>query len=149
MNFHETVRGKVFFEVQVPKLISALQDIAAALERRPQALGIPRMEIQPHLLRDLYYGEYEPYFNLGPTAEYQEANGKVLAQQERLQAKEDPGLRDEVEQLISLINARTSVELEQAFGAGYRCAVQLLMAGLLDPGQDRNKEETSHDRESV
>ena len=149
MNFHETVRGKVFFEAQVPKLILVLQDIAAALERRPQTLTISGAEIPPHLLRDLYYGEYEPYFGLAPTAEYQEANRKVLAQMECLNARDDTGHRNEVDQLVSLMNERTSVELEQAFSAGYRCAIQLLMAGLLSPDQERKKEETSHDRKSV
>ncbi len=38
LQFHETVRGRNFFEVQLPKLIKAIDKMAAAIEERNELL---------------------------------------------------------------------------------------------------------------
>ena len=49
-----------------------------------------------------------------------------------------------VERLSDLSEERASIEREQAFCAGYRCAVQLLLCGLRAPGH-MVKEEPKHE----
>lgn len=39
LQFHETVRGKVFFESQLPSLIKALSRIANALEQKNESVS--------------------------------------------------------------------------------------------------------------
>ena len=53
MNFYETVAGKRFFESQLPKLISALQEIAQGLHQAPSVIPFP-LDTQD-ILHDLFY----------------------------------------------------------------------------------------------
>ncbi len=48
MNFYETKMGNIFFNSQLPKLISALQDIASALSRPAPATNPDGTAIQKH-----------------------------------------------------------------------------------------------------
>ena len=48
MNFHETKMGSIFFNSQLPKLISALQDIASALSKPAPATNPDGTSIQNH-----------------------------------------------------------------------------------------------------
>ena len=52
MNFFETNLGRTFFQVQVPKLISALTEIAEALHTPRPAVQV-RTEIPETFLADL------------------------------------------------------------------------------------------------
>lgn len=61
MNFFETNLGRTFFQVQVPKLISALTEIAEAL-RTPRPAVQVRTEIPKNFLADLYHGNLEPSY---------------------------------------------------------------------------------------
>lgn len=63
MNFYETVAGKRFFESQLPKLISALQEIAQGLHQAPSVIPFP-LDTQD-ILHDLFYGQYETIFYKG------------------------------------------------------------------------------------
>lgn len=48
MNFYETKMGNIFFNSQLPKLISALQDIASALSKPAPAINPDGTAIQNH-----------------------------------------------------------------------------------------------------
>ena len=50
MQFHETAYGKRFFDGQLPKLISALTDIASALKT-----PTPVYQLQPEIPEDFAY----------------------------------------------------------------------------------------------
>lgn len=131
MNFQETVRGKLFFDGQLPRLIRALEKIASAMAQTPRPAAIPADGVQPHLLRQLYYGEYEPFYAASKSEEYIQANQALLAYHERIKDSLSPEMRKQMDQLLSLQNARDGLEMEEAFAAGYRCAMQLIAAGLM------------------
>ena len=72
MNFYETKMGNIFFNSQIPKLISALQDIASALSKPAAAINpdgtallkpAPAIRMDsvadPDFLHDLLYWMYE------------------------------------------------------------------------------------------
>lgn len=124
MEFHETVRGKRFFESQLPRLISTLEEIAGKLDIAPP-LPAPSKDV----LRELYYGNNPPV-ETRKTMEYTAINQKVLDQQKIVKKRVSQESWDEIEKLMALCNARAGAELEQMFGIGYRCAFQLLIAGL-------------------
>lgn len=132
MNFYETVAGKGFFESQLPKLISALQEIAQGLHHAPSVIPLPLDA--PDILHDLFYGQYEPYFEVPNTAVYQKANRAFSAYLEKLRMELSTESFEKVERLFVLGEERVSIEREQAFCAGCRCAVQLLLCGLRAPG---------------
>ena len=77
MNFYETVAGKRFFESQLPKLISALQEIAQGVHQAPSVIPLPLDA--PDILHDLFYGQYEPN-----KEEYQKASRAISAYLEEL-----------------------------------------------------------------
>lgn len=149
MNFYETAAGKRFFEGQLPKLISTLQEISAALRQRPSPAPILVGSPDSKLLHDLFYGQYEPYFETPNSAEYQEANRKASMFQKQLRAELDPEVFLKIEDLLGLFDHRNSIDREQAFCVGYRCAVQLLMCGLFPPDNRIKKEGALSDGEEV
>lgn len=142
MNFYETVAGKRFFESQLPKLISALQEIAQGVHQAPSVIPLPLDA--PDILHDLFYGQYEPYFEGPNKEEYQKASRAISAYLEELRMELPTELFAKVEHLFDLSEDRASIEREQAFCAGYRCAVQLLLCGLRAPGH-MVKEDLKHE----
>ena len=120
MNFYETVAGKRFFESQLPKLISALQEIAQGLHQAPSVIPFP-LDTQD-ILHDLFYGQYEPYFERPNTEEYQDASRKISAYLECLRAELPP--------------------------EHFSKAVQLFLCGLRTPGH-MVKEDLKYERENI
>lgn len=59
MNLHETKYGQRFFDCQLPKLIKALESIAAAMAKKPPTIRFP-MDIPAEFLKDVYHGNLEP-----------------------------------------------------------------------------------------
>lgn len=80
--FHETRRGQWFFEAQLPKLITALSDIADSL-KAPRPTYQLKAEVPENFLSDLYLGNYVP-FDLPATDLKKELTPEIIAIQEQL-----------------------------------------------------------------
>lgn len=139
LQFHETQMGRVFFQGQLPKLIGALERIAAALRSPPPVCRVP-LEVSPDFLSDLYYGRYDPSDE--PESEKQKQyTKKIMACQASLRAMCSEDVWDQIEDYRTLLNERGLIERERAFSAGVRAAMRMVAAGLSAPeeagGQSR------------
>lgn len=150
MDFHETVDGKRFFEGQLPKLISALEAIAKALQKEPavkQSRTAPpvllSVDVPGDFLRALYYGEIDPS-GLPNSPEHEELTQRISEYQDELQADVGPKLWTRIDGYRTLLDDRGSVERLQAFESGYRCAMQMIAAGLTQPQANAQSEEGGH-----
>ena len=130
MNFCETQMGQDFFTRQIPQLIEALQELAAALKQpaavdRLPALGMTDGETD--ILSDIYDCEYMPesqtYRKNDPL------NGEAKAAMNALLATLSPEQKDLFLQYEAAENARGSNISRCAYRDGVRLAVQIFMAG--------------------
>lgn len=128
MQFYETQLGRVFFQGQLPKLIGALESIAAAL-RSPLPICQVPLEVSPNFLSDLYYGRYDPS-DEPESEEQKQYTRKIMACQKSLRAMCSEAVWEQIENYRTLLNERGSVEREQAFSAGVRIAMRMVAAGL-------------------
>lgn len=130
MQFHETRMGHVFFEHQVPQLIAAVENLAAALSRPASAAALP--EADPKFLHDLFFGRYEPeVYQVAPEIKQL---GRIVTEAHDALAEtlSEEGLRrlDAYEKALSAQNAAVT---ELAYESGVRVAVQMIVAGLSRP----------------
>ena len=131
MNFHETKMGTIFFNHQIPELIKALREIAAALSKpAPAAIRLTETG-EPDFLHNLFYGNYEPDIYGCVTVpsrldqnvkEAEKALLPALGQSQRL-----------FEQYQTAVSERDSAIAEQSYICGYRTAVQMIVSGLAAP----------------
>ena len=129
--FHETRRGQRFFDVQLPKLITALADIADSL-KAPRPVYQLRAEVPEKFLSDLYLGNYAPFEQ--PATDLEKAlTPEIVAIQERLRNAVSEDAWALVEQYSGLLAASRTAGQEQAFAAGFRSAMTMLAAGLAQP----------------
>ena len=129
--FHETRRGQRFFDVQLPKLITALADIADSL-KAPRPVYQLRAEVPENFLSDLYLGNYAPFEQ--PATDLEKAlTPEIVAIQERLRNAVSEDAWALVEQYSGLLAASRTAGQEQAFAAGFRSAMTMLAAGLAQP----------------
>ena len=84
MNFHETKYGHIFYEVQLPRLIKALERIADELSKSSSSLT-GGVTVDPNFLHDLYFGEYEPSVFTEQSAEQRAFDRRVSAAEQALQ----------------------------------------------------------------
>lgn len=132
MNFHETRYGARFFDSQLPKLISALTDIAATL-KMPVPVYQLKPEVPKNFLADLYLGNYDPSDTL-PTEREKELAPEIVAVQEQLREGVPVDTWALIDRYGELLAARGTAEREQAFAAGFQSAMTMLAAGLASPG---------------
>lgn len=131
MDFYQTVAGKRFFESQLPRLITALADIASSLKSPAPALRLEQ-EVPPNFLANLYNGEVDPAA-FSDSGALRTHNRKIAAHQEQMRESLAPDAWELVEQYRTLLDTREAAEQEQAFAAGFRYAATLLAAGLSAP----------------
>lgn len=131
MEFHKTIAGKHFFESQLPRLITALADIAASL-KIPAPVYRIEQEVPPDFLKNLYYGQYDPldWVDADVLSTY---NKRIIAHQDLLRNTLSPDVLALVDQHIELLDDRGTVEREQAFSAGFSFAATMFAAGLVRP----------------
>ena len=129
--FHETRRGQRFFDVQLPKLITALADIADSL-KAPRPVYQLRAEVPENFLSDLYLGNYAPFEQPAPDLE-KALTPEIVAIQERLRNAVSEDAWAMIEQYSGLLAASRTAGQEQAFAAGFRSAMTMLAAGLAQP----------------
>lgn len=131
MQFYETQMGRAFFQGQLPKLIGALEGIAAALRSPPPVYQVP-LGVSADFLSDLYYGRYDPS-DEPEGEEHKQCTKKIMACQEDLLAVCSETVWEQIEDYRSLLDERGSIEREQAFAAGVRIAMRMVAAGLSSP----------------
>lgn len=145
MQFYETKMGNCFFNRQIPTLLSILERIATALERPAPAFRLPA-EMPPEYLSDLYYGNLEPDQQVDNKAirRYtKELCGMQETLQQRLAAK-DFALVEELQRTLDL---RCCEETKTAFEVGFRTAMQMVMAGLSVPDENKESGGNTDDRD--
>ncbi len=128
MQFYETKAGRIFFESQLPKLISVLTDISAALKNRGTAY-IVKPEISEDFLADLYHGNYDPS-GRPYTQKEVELTPEIVACQLQLREAVSADTWKLIERYNDLMSSRRVIEREQAFASGFRSAMTMLAAGL-------------------
>ena len=129
MEFYQTNGGKKFFEVQLPKLIRALEDVTETLNRKQAPVVLPA-EVGDDFLRELYFGNV----GIGVSSTEGYSNEKLLLQEELKRE-----LNEEQWKLFETCSCKmsgyTSSESCQMFQHGFRLAVKLIVAGLGVPGE--------------
>ena len=133
MEFYQTNGGKRFFEVQLPKLIRALEDVTEALNRKQAPVVLPA-EVGDDFLRELYYGNAD--IGVSSTEGY---NNETLKEITLLQEELKKELNEEQWKLFETCSCKmsgyTSSESCRMFQHGFRLAVKLIAAGLGAQGE--------------
>ena len=133
MEFYQTNGGKKFFDVQLPKLIRALEAVTEALNRKQAPVVLPA-EVGDDFLRELYYGNAD--IGVSSTEGY---NNETLKEITLLQEELKKELNEEQWKLFETCSCKmsgyTSSESCRMFQHGFRLAVNLIVAGLGVPGE--------------
>ena len=141
MNFYETKAGHIFFDSQLPRLTKALEEIAAALSHPQPAIKLNTVSDQ-ELLSCLFYGSYDP-------EKYQSYEQIRILNRQVSQAEIAlrKTLTPEADQLLDAYqradNIRDDAVAEQAYAAGFRTAVQMLLAGSTIPRDQGDSRQTT------
>lgn len=140
MNFHETQMGKIFFNHQLPKLIQTLQEISAGLSYR-----LPHMEwtADTDILHELYYGNYEPE-PFGNKEFLTPQDQQVMDAESALASTLSPTVAELFETYKTAVSIRDSAAAEQAYKAGFRLAVQLILSDHIS-SKTSKKEVSQHE----
>ena len=128
MEFYQTPMGRTFFEHQIPQLIDAVNALAAAQSKPVPAAVLP-VSIDPQFLCDLFFGAYEPeVFKVSPELQ---RLGRIVDQKYRsLTATLSEDSMKLLEEYETALSERNIAVTEQAYQAGIRIAVQMIVAGL-------------------
>lgn len=140
MEFHETQMGHFFFGQQLPQLIKALQSLA----EKPAGITAPvSIQSNPDILRDLFKGYYQPGEDAAfiETPRYKKLKKEMEPLQKELREKTDPDTSKLVDRYGRKLIEILGEETEVAFEAGFRCATQLIFAGLAVPEKGEGKAE--------
>lgn len=131
MEFYQTQMGRAFFERQVPQLIDAVNALATALSKPAPAAVLP-VAADSNFLRDLFFGDYEPeIYKVSP--ELQRFNRAVDQAHTSLVATLPEDSMAQLEEYETALSERNIAVTEQAYQAGIRVAVQMIVAGLSPP----------------
>ena len=136
MNFHETALGRRFFEGQLPQLITSLKEISAAL-KEPRPVAQLNAEYREDYLVQLYYTNFDP--ETAPDRETHAFYDSAIAQiQSEIKDAVTGELWQKIEHSYSTIATRSAAEREQAFAAGFRTAMTMMVCGLSAPKPNQN-----------
>lgn len=131
MEFYQTQMVRAFFERQVPQVIDAVNALAAALSKPAPAAVLPEAA-DSNFLRDLFFGDYEPeIYKVSP--ELQRFNRAVDQAHTSLVATLPENSVAQLEEYETALSERNIAVTEQAYQAGIRVAVQMIVAGLSPP----------------
>lgn len=131
MNFHETKRGQIFFDSQLPKLISTLTDISATL-KAPTPVYQMEHTVPEYFLADLYHGAFDPS-DLPNPSKTVELTPEIITVQTRLREVVTADAWTLIERYRTLLDSCHIAEREQAFAAGFHAATTMFAAGLATP----------------
>ena len=136
MNFHETALGRRFFEGQLPQLITSLKEISAALNA-PKPVMQMNTEYREDYLVQLYYTNFDP--ETAPDRETHAFYDSAIAQmQGEIKDAVTGELWQKIEHSYSTIATRSAAEREQAFAAGVRTAMTMMICGLSAPKPNKD-----------
>ena len=136
MNFHETALGRHFFEGQLPQLITALKEISTALNA-PKPVMQMNTEYREDYLVQLYYTNFDP--DTAPDRETHAFYDSAIAQmQDEIRDAVTGELWQKIEHSYSTIATRAAAEREQAFAAGFRTAMTMMVCGLSVPKPNKD-----------
>ncbi len=62
---------------------------------------------------------------------------EIMAYEDALRATVTPDIWKKIDHMLFLINKRVDGQLEQAFAAGFRSAMMMVIAGLTQPGSGK------------
>lgn len=142
MEFYQTQMGHIFFEHQIPQLIDAVNKLAASLTKPAPAVALP-VSVDPKFLRDLFFGDYEPeIYKVSP--ELQRFNQTVDQAHKSLIVTLPKDSIMQLEKYETALSERNIAVTEQAYKAGVRAAVQMIVAGLSSPSTEQETE-AGHD----
>lgn len=130
MQFFETKMGHAFFERQVPQLISAVENLAAALSSPAPPAVLP--ESDPKFLHDLFFGRYEPEV-YQVTPEIQRLGRAVSAAHADLTESLSEEWLRKLDAYEKALSERDAAVTELAYESGVRTAVQMIFSGLSRP----------------
>lgn len=137
MNFHETKMGHGFYEETVPRIAKALETIAKQLDTPATTAVLPgTCEVPADFLAELYQGSYDPS-NEPDSEDVARCTAEILAEENALRAAVSPDSWKQFDRILSLVNKRGDRQREQAFAAGFRSAMMMVMAGLTRPGKGK------------
>lgn len=135
MNFFETNMGRRFFEGQLPKLISALEGIAASLKTPHPVLQLST-EDQTDFLRELYHGNFDAGLIADrETLDYY--NSEVVKAQQKVKESVEPEIWKLIEHSYTIIGASNTIGNEYAFSCGFQTAFKMMAAGLSAPATNK------------
>lgn len=143
MEFYQTGYGKDFFGRQLPALIQALERLADSMQQKPLSQPLPiQIEARANLLQDFFKGYYDPGSEVAAakSPQYQQMAKELRDIEDKLRARISPEDWVLAERYGQILVERAGVELEMAFEGGYRCAMQLLIAGLSSPKEGQSDE---------
>ena len=127
MEFYQTQMVRAFFERQVPQLIDAVNALAAL--SKPAPVAVLPVAADSNFLRDLFFGDYEPeIYKVSP--ELQRFNRAVDQAHTSLVATLPEDSVAQLEEYETALSERNIAVTEQAYQAGIRVAVQMIVAGL-------------------
>ena len=136
MNFHETALGRRFFEWQLPQLITSLKEISVALNT-PKPVMQMNTEYREDYLVQLYYTNFDP--DTAPDRETHAFYDSAIAQmQGEIRDAVTGELWQKIEHSYTTIATRTAAEREQAFSAGFRTAMTMMVCGLSAPKPNKD-----------
>lgn len=137
MNFHETKMGHDFYEGTVPRIANALEVIAKRLDAPATAAVLPSAcEVPAGFLAELYQGSYDPS-DEPDSEDVARCTAEILAEEDTLRAAVSPDIWRQFDHILSLVNKRGDRQREQAYAAGFRSAIMMVMAGLTRPGSGK------------
>lgn len=128
MEFYQTQMGRAFFGRQLPQLIDAVNALAAALSKSVPAAVLP-VSADPNFLRNLFFGDYEPEI-FKVSLELQRLGQTVSQDYKALTATLSEDSMKLLEEYETALSERNIAVTEQAYQAGIRIAVQMIVAGL-------------------
>ena len=132
MDFYETRMGQEFYTNTVPRITKALEDIAKSLNAPAPVIQLPQ-DIPKDFLTDLYLGNYDPSDEPEPE-EIADCTAEIIANEAALHKAVSPDIWSLIDRTSTLLPKKGDILQAQAFAAGFRCAMTMLVVGLAKPG---------------
>ena len=131
MEFYQTQMGRAFFDRQVPQLIDAVNALASALSKPAPAAVLP-VAADSNFLHDLFFGDYEPeIYKVSPELQrFNQAADQAHTSLVATLPEDSMAQLEEYETALSERNIAVTEQAYQAYQAGIRVAVQMIVAGL-------------------